>query len=59
MNKKDKKSLNEAIDNEGFDYCFCNYSSFDEIRDERFHELRKNYLDVRQALADYIELKEG
>ena len=58
MTKKDKKNLNAAVENEGFDYAFAHYSAFDEIKDEKFHELRKAYLDARQALADYAGLTE-
>jgi hypothetical protein len=28
------------MDNEGIDYCFEHYSSFEEIKDEEFHKLR-------------------
>jgi len=43
------------IDNEGFDYCFVNYSNFDNVEDEKFHKLRKKYLKVQKELNDYIE----
>jgi hypothetical protein len=43
-----------TIQNEGFEYTFCSYSSFDCIKDEEFHRLRKNYLKAMQDLNDYI-----
>ena len=42
---------------EGFHYCFKHYSTFKEIEDEKFHELRKQYLESAKQLKDYINLK--
>jgi arginine repressor len=43
--------------NESFHYCFKDYSSFNEVEDEKFHELRKQYLESAKQLEDYINLK--
>ncbi len=43
-----------AVENEGFDYAFVNYSNFYEIKDKKFHSLRENYLKVQKELYDYI-----
>jgi hypothetical protein len=45
------------MNQEGFHYCFKHYSSFKEIEDEKFHELRKKYLEVSQELEQYIKNK--
>lgn len=45
------------IRQEGFHYCFKNYSSFEEVEDERFHELRKLYLQVAETLEKYVDSK--
>lgn len=42
---------------EGFHYCFKHYSDFNEINDEKFHELRLKYLDVTNELEKYINEK--
>ena len=42
---------------EGFDYCFKHYSSFEEIQDDKFHELRKKYLDISNELEEYVHSK--
>jgi hypothetical protein len=42
------------IDNEGFDYCFVSYSDFAEIKDEKFHKLRRAYVAAQKALEDYV-----
>lgn len=55
MKKEDAKYVLSTIDNEGFDYCFNNYSSFDEISDEEFHNLRKAYLASGEALLKYLK----
>ena len=45
------------IKQEGFDYCFKNYSSWKEIEDETFHKLRQDYLDISNALVEYVNGK--
>ena len=45
------------IENEGFHYCFKHYSSFKEVEDEKFHELRKKYLEISQELEEYVHSK--
>ena len=45
------------MDAEGFHYCFKHYSSFNEVEDEKFHELRKQCLESAKQLEDYINLK--
>ena len=57
MKKKDKEYLVETVDQEGFDYAFVDYSSFEEIKDTKFHELREAYLKARKELADYIGIE--
>jgi len=39
---------------EGFDYCFRHYSSFEEIKDEKFHELRLKYIQIAEELENYV-----
>lgn len=45
------------IKEEGFDYCFKHYSSFEEIQDEKFHKLRKQYLEISNELEQYVHDK--
>jgi hypothetical protein len=45
------------MENEGFHYCFKNYSSFKEVQDEKFHELRRKYLEISQELEEYVHSK--
>lgn len=49
------------MDNEGIDYCFEHYSSFEEIKDEEFHRLRNNFLTSMKEIRNYVEnkIKEG
>ena len=42
---------------EGFHYCFKQYSSFEEVEDEQFHKLRKQYLEVADMLEKYVSIK--
>jgi hypothetical protein len=65
MEKIDK--LYEQLDNfqyvqvkmrdEGFDYCFRHYSSFEEVEDEKFHSLRESYIKIAEELEEYVENK--
>jgi len=42
---------------EGFDYCFRHYSSFEEVEDEKFHSLRESYVKIAEELEEYVESK--
>ena len=37
---EDWQMVQYRMGNEGIDYCFEHYSSFEEIKDEEFHKLR-------------------
>jgi hypothetical protein len=45
------------MDAEGFHYCFKHYSSFKEVEDEKFHELRIQYLKIANELEQYVHSK--
>lgn len=53
--EKDLQYVAEAIDMEGFDYALRHWSSFGEIKDEKFHELRQAYIDAANKLEAYVE----
>ena len=48
--------VRDCIENEGFDYCFCDYSQFAEIKDRTFQELRKSYVLAAKALKEYLDI---
>jgi hypothetical protein len=57
-----KEDLLEEFENveyrmgaEGFHYCFNGYSSFKEVKDEKFHQLRLAYLSAADELKSYVE----
>jgi len=54
MTKKQREYVRDTIENEGFDYAFRHYSDYEEIKDEKFHELRKAYEQAAKELEDYI-----
>jgi len=45
------------METEGFHYCFQSYSTFGKIGDQRFHELRKEYLSISSQLDKYVKEK--
>lgn len=51
------ESVQYRMDEEGFDYCFESYSHWDEIKDEEFHRLRKEFLRTMEELRNYIDNK--
>jgi hypothetical protein len=57
--KKVRKDIFEgvraAVDNEGFDYAFRNYSSFEEVPSKKFHALREAYRKAADELEAYIQ----
>jgi hypothetical protein len=51
------ESVQYRMDAEGFHYCFEGYSSFEGVKDETFHDLRKTYLAAATNLENYINYK--
>jgi hypothetical protein len=49
--------LKAKMRDEGFHYCFKHYSSFKEIKDEEFHKLRKQYIEISNKLEKYVDEK--
>jgi hypothetical protein len=54
MSLREKANIILRISQEGFDYVFRHYSSFNEITDQEFHKLRKQYLWATEALDRYL-----
>jgi len=54
---EDCRYIKSKMENEGFDYCFRHYSNFKEIKDDEFHELRRQYIESSELLEDYINNK--
>ena len=55
MNKHQQHEVVRTIEQEGFDYAFDGYTSFEEIKDEKFHKLREAYVKSKQKLELYID----
>ena len=54
MKRSDAESVMAIIQAETFDGAFSHYSTYKDISDTKFHELRKTYTTVRQELFDYV-----
>ena len=54
---EDFEMVRYRMDAEGFHYCFKHYSSFIDIDDKEFHELRNKYLEISSDLENYITKK--
>lgn len=48
------RDVRRIAQNEGLDYAFRQYSSFEDVEDEDFHDLRMAYVEAADALANYI-----
>jgi len=59
MKKKEAKGVLAAIRDEGMQYTFEFHSGFEEIDDDKFHQLRQDYLDAGKDLRKYIEAAAG
>lgn len=55
--KDDFENVQYRIEEEGIEYCFNGYSTWNVIEDEKFHKLRGNYLRASQEIIDYIDEK--
>ncbi len=55
--RENYESVRYRMDDEGIEYCFKHYSSFEEIEDEEFHKLRLEFLESTLKLRSYVENK--
>lgn len=55
MNNDDKQEVLDLIDSEGFDYCFIHKTQFQNIKDDKFHQLRLAYIEAHNNLLEYLE----
>lgn len=46
--------LQNKMESEGFDYCFRDYSDWQEIEDTEFQKLREDYVNAAEALEKYV-----
>jgi hypothetical protein len=51
------QNVRYRYNNEGVEYCFLKYSSFEEIEDEEFHVKRQKLMDSMVDMKDYIQQK--
>ncbi len=58
MDKYQQQAVIDIIDSEGFEYAFVHYSNFDDVENEEFHAVRKEYLKAREKLAKIIGYEE-
>ena len=54
---EDWQMVRYRMDNEGIDYSFEHYSSFEEIKDEEFHKLRLEFLESMRKIREYVKDK--
>ena len=59
MKRSDAESVLAVISAEGFDNAFNHQSSFRDINDVKFHELRKAYIASSKELANYLSDASG
>lgn len=55
--REDYEMVRYRMDDEGMEYCFKHYSTFEEIEDEEFHKLREDFLESSTKLREYVENK--
>ena len=49
------QAVSYRMDNEGIDYWFEHYTSFEEIEDEEFHKLRMEFLESMKIIREYVK----
>lgn len=45
------------MDNEGIEYCFKKFSSFEEVEDEKFHQIRQELINKIDEMRQYVQSK--
>lgn len=54
LTDEEVEEIHDLVNNEGFDYCFTNYTDFAHVKNKKFHKLRLEFLDAREALAELL-----
>ncbi len=54
MKAKDIVLINSAVENEGFWYCFTDYSAWKDIEDEELHRRIDKMIEAADELKAYI-----
>ncbi len=52
---EDWQRLRYRMKEEGIEYCFRHYSNWEEINDEKFHELRLKLIDTMKEIREYVD----
>jgi hypothetical protein len=58
MTGKELDHVRDCVEEVGFHYTFRYYTGFNEIKDEKFHTLRKAYIEAATELSTYLNLEE-
>lgn len=58
MNQTERNYVKDCVEQEGFDYAFRHYSTFDSVKDQTFHNLRQAYIGAAMALMNYVGIEE-
>lgn len=45
------------MEDEGMEYCFIHYSSFSDIKDEEFHTLKNQLVDLMNQMEQFVANK--
>lgn len=54
MTKEELEVIQNIIEDEGFHYTFQHCSTWQEIKDKKFHQLRKAYINAAKNLEEYL-----
>ena len=54
---EDWAKVQYRMDNEGFEYCFVHYDTFDYIKNQEFHKLRLETIAKMEELRKMVESK--
>lgn len=49
------RNVDYRMYNEGLEYCFKQYSSFEEIEDEEFHKMRLSLISQMDAIRSFVK----
>lgn len=54
---KDLTYVRECVEDDGIYTTIMDYSDFEDVEDEHFHELRLNMINSIKELADYLRVR--
>ena len=57
MEDLDKEQIRNMLEEEGFEYTFLEYDTYEDLGDQDFNKLVKNYIKAVEKIKDFLDME--